>query len=237
MNIGLKMVSPISLRNSPPPIRVLVLHDCAVAADRLTGELERGGTRLLSQRVNSEGGFLQALRAFGPDLVLAAATLANFSARTALHLLQAHRPGTPVILIGETLDDEIAVRCLRAGAENVVLESNLGRLGPAVQRALSVRQPLRRLSRRQLEVLRLVTEGLTSREIAARFGLSVKTIETHRSSGMRRLGLGDVTGLVRYAVRVGLIPQTGSASPDTKGASVRRVAASTHLNPLQCAGD
>ncbi|MEA2724059.1 MAG: hypothetical protein QOH59_1830 [Gemmatimonadales bacterium] len=227
------------MRGSPsaPPVRVLVLHDCGVAADRLTAELARGGTSLLSQRVNSEGGFLQALRAFGPDLVLAAATLANFNARTALALLQAQRPGTPVILIVETFDDEIAVRCLRAGAENVVLESNLGRLGPAIQRALSVRQPLRRLSRRQLQVLRLVTEGLTSRQIAARFGLSVKTVETHRSSGMRRLGLGDVTELVRYAVRVGLIPQTGSMVPDTMGASGRRVAAATHLNPLRVAED
>jgi DNA-binding NarL/FixJ family response regulator len=222
---------------SAPPVRVLVLHDCAVAADRLTAELARGGTILLSQRVNSEGGFLQAVRAFGPDLVLASATLANFNARTALHLLQTYRPGTPVILIVETLDDEIVVRCLRAGAENVVLESNLNRLGPAMQRALSVRQPLRRLSRRQLQVLRLVTEGLTSKEIAARFGLSVKTVETHRGSGMRRLGLADVTELVRYAVRVGLIPQTGSMVPDIKGASGRRVAASTHLNPLQVAED
>jgi len=222
---------------SPAPVRILVLHDCAVAADRLTRELARGGTSLLSQRVNSEAGFLQAVRAFGPDLVLAAATLANFSARTALQLLQTQRPGTPVILIVETLDDEMAVGCLRAGAENVVLESNLGRLGPALQRALSVRQPLRRLSRRQLQVLRLVTEGLTSKEVAARFGLSVKTVESHRSSGMRRLGLADVTELVRYAVRVGLIPQTGRMVPDMKGASGRRVAASTHQNPLQVADD
>jgi DNA-binding NarL/FixJ family response regulator len=87
---------------------------------------------------------------------------------------------------------------------------------------LSVRQPLRNLSPRQLQVLRLVTEGLTSKQIAAGFGLSVKTVETHRSAGMRRLGLEDVTELVRYAVRVGLIPQGGISGRSLHGASIRR---------------
>ena len=102
---------------------------------------------------------------------------------------QAHYPIAAVILVTDTLDEQSAVACLRAGAENVVLESNLSRLGPVTQKALAVRQPLRKLSRRQLQVLRLVTGGLTSREIAAGLGLCTKTVETHRSAGMRRLGV------------------------------------------------
>jgi hypothetical protein len=60
------MLMLIHRRNSAPAVRVLVVHDCAVAAERLTRALEDGGTKLLSQRVNSEGGFLQALRSFSP---------------------------------------------------------------------------------------------------------------------------------------------------------------------------
>ena len=232
-----KMLRLIRGRNSAPPLRVLVLHDCAVAAERLTRELEQGATKPVTQRVSSEGGFLQALRSFAPDVVLAASTLTKFNVRTALQLVQAHYPIAAVILVTDSLDEQSAVACLRAGAENVVLESNLGRLGAVTQKALAVRQPLRQLSRRQLQVLRLVAEGLTSKEIAAGLGRSVKTVETHRSAGMRRLGVDDVTGLVRYAVRVGLIPQTLSGGASIDGAGIRRVTASTHQTPLQFAGD
>jgi len=231
------MLRLIRGRNSTPPLRVLVLHDCAVAAERLTRELELGGTQLLRQRVSSEGAYLQALRGFAPDVVLVASTLTNFDARTALQLVQDHHPIAAVILVTETFDEQSAIGCLRAGAENVVLQDNLSRLGPATLKALAVRQPLRKLSRRQLQVLRLVTEGLTSKEIAAGLGLSVKTVETHRSAGMRRLGIDDVPGLVRYAIRVGLIPQSLSNGPSITEAGMRRVAAPTHQTPLQFAGD
>ncbi len=231
------MLGLIRGRNSAPPLRVLVLHDCAVSAERLTRELELGGTKRLSQRVDSEGAFLQALRSFAPDVVLAASTVTNFNARSALQLVQDHRPIAAVILVTATFDEQSAVACLRAGAENVVLENNLSRLGPATQNAVSVREPLRKVSRRQLQVLRLVTEGLTSKEIAAGPGLSPKTVESHRSAGMRRLGIDDVTGLVRYAVRVGLIPQSLSSGGSTNGVGIRRVAALTHQAPLHFAGD
>jgi DNA-binding NarL/FixJ family response regulator len=227
------MIRPIRGRNSAPPLRVLVLHDCAVAGERLTRELESGGTKLLSQRVDAEGAFLQALQSFAPDVVLATSTLTDFNARTAIQLVQAHHPIAPVILVTETLDEQCAVACLRAGAENVVLESNLGRLGPATQKALAVRERLRKVSRRQLQVLRLVTEGLTSKEIAAGLGLSPKTVE----AGMRRLGIGDIPALVRYAVRVGLIPQSLSSGTNANGAGIRRVAASTHQAPQEFIGE
>ena len=59
---------------------------------------------------------------------------------------------------------------------------------------------------RQLEVLQLVAAGHTSREIARRLKLSAKTVESHRGEVMKRLAIHDVVALVRYAVRVGLVP-------------------------------
>jgi DNA-binding NarL/FixJ family response regulator len=56
-----------------------------------------------------------------------------------------------------------------------------------------------------VEVLREVAEGHTTADIAHWLGLSIKTVETHRSELMKRLGIHDVVGLVRYAVRVGLV--------------------------------
>jgi DNA-binding NarL/FixJ family response regulator len=109
-----------------------------------------------------------------------------------------------VILLAGPGDGHRTAAWIRAGVEEVIRRDAIGEAAGAVQRALEVRQPLARLSPRQIEVLRLITEGLTSREIAARLELSEKTVETHRSAVAQRLGIRDVAGLVRYAVRVGL---------------------------------
>ena len=61
------------------------------------------------------------------------------------------------------------------------------------------------LTARQREVLRLVVAGRTMKEIAADLGLSVKTVEAHRAQMTGRLGIHDVPGLVRYAMRIGLL--------------------------------
>jgi len=64
---------------------------------------------------------------------------------------------------------------------------------------------LDKLTPRQIEVLRMVAEGHRTREIALRLKLSVKTVESHRGEIMKRLEIHDVVGLVRYAMRVGLV--------------------------------
>jgi DNA-binding CsgD family transcriptional regulator len=65
--------------------------------------------------------------------------------------------------------------------------------------------PLERLTSRHREVLQLIAEGNTTKDIAAKLKLSVKTVETHRAQLMDRLDIHDVAGLVRFAIRVGLI--------------------------------
>jgi DNA-binding NarL/FixJ family response regulator len=65
--------------------------------------------------------------------------------------------------------------------------------------------PLEGLTGRQREILQLVAEGQSTKEIASALGLSVKTVETHRTRIMDRLGIRDVAGLVRLAIRTGLV--------------------------------
>jgi DNA-binding NarL/FixJ family response regulator len=89
-------------------------------------------------------------------------------------------------------------------------------LSPAISRSMvpvfmgkcavtSVNSSLERLTSRQREVLQLIAEGHTTRQIAHRLRLSVKTVESHRANLMERLQIHDVAGLVRYAIRVGII--------------------------------
>jgi DNA-binding NarL/FixJ family response regulator len=170
-------------------------------------------------RVDTEASFIASLGSLAPDLILATPSLPGFDVPAALAVVQALRPTAPLIVVAETLDHQMAVASFRAGAEDVVLTRNVIRLGPVTRRALSVRQPLKRLSRRQLEVLRLVSDGRTTRQIAERLGVSEKTVETHRGAMTKRLGIREVARQVRYAVRVGLV----SAGDPTE--SVTRVTA------------
>lgn len=69
----------------------------------------------------------------------------------------------------------------------------------------STRLEKRSLTDREIEVLRLITEGLKSREIAAELGIGVKTVETYRSRIMTKLGIDHVPGLVKFAIKAGII--------------------------------
>ena len=187
-------------------LRILHLEDSLADVERVRAELAGAGMKIVSQRVSSEDGFTSALREFQPDVVLCDHAHAAFDARAALMALQTYRPAAPLILVSSTLDEQTAVLSVRAGAEDIVLKRNLGRLSSAIEAALAVRRRLRKLTPRQLEVLRLVAAGHTTREVARRLKLSAKTVESHRGEVMKRLAIHDVVALVRYAVRVGLVP-------------------------------
>ncbi|HVX97013.1 MAG TPA: response regulator transcription factor [Polyangia bacterium] len=86
------------------------------------------------------------------------------------------------------------------------LKNRLGRDALGGEDAkLAAAAPESQLTLRQREVLQLVAEGKSTKEIASALELSVKTVETHRAQIMDRLGIRDVPGLVRYAIRLGLV--------------------------------
>ena len=200
-----KLLRDTGLRKKGEQIlRILHLEDSAADAELVRQELDRAGLKVITERVDSQAAFTRALQDFAPDVVLSDHPLGQFDAAAALQVVRAARPIVPLIVVG-AVDAQLAAASLRAGAEDVVLKSNLTRLRPAIEAALAVRQPLGKLSPRQLEVLRLVSEGQTTRDIARRLRISVKTVETHRAEVMKRLDIHAVAGLVRYAVRVGLV--------------------------------
>lgn len=187
-------------------LRVLMLEVDASDAELIEQSLRRAGVTVSAAVVDTAQGFTAALQEFQPDVVISDHSLAQFNAKDALAILRAVRPVAPLIVVSGMIDGETAVSCLRAGAEDIVMKHRLGRLATAIEAALAVRGPLSKLSPRQLEVLQRVAEGQTTREIARQLNLSAKTVETHRGALMKRLGIHDLVGLVRYAVRIGLVP-------------------------------
>lgn len=186
-------------------LRLLVLEDGVADAERLKQQFDRAGTPVITERVESREAFTRALEEFGPDVVLSNHSGAPFGALAALELLQNVRPTAPLIVITSALDEAAVVALVRAGVADLVQKNNLSRLASAVAGALALRRPLRALSPRQLEVLRLVALGHTTSDMARRLKLSVKTVEAHRAEVMKRLDIHNLAGLVRFALRVGLI--------------------------------
>jgi DNA-binding NarL/FixJ family response regulator len=185
-------------------LRVLLIDDSFANGDVLVGALRQSGREVLVERADQEDTLVSLLRGFWPDVLFTTPQAARLGLPAVLAAVRTVRPTVPVIMVAGPGDEHRTASWIRAGVEEVVRGDAAGQTTEAVQRALEVRQPLSRLSPRQIEVLRLITEGLTSREIASRLRLSEKTVETHRSAVAQRLGIRDVAGLVRYAARVGL---------------------------------
>ena len=110
----------------------------------------------------------------------------------------------PIIILGDVTDGP-ASRYLHTGAADYLVKDDLRPLRLAVEQVVASRRLLRKVSRRQLEVLRILAEGAATRDIAARLEINVKTVEAHRAELMRRLGIPTVAGLVRYAIRAGVV--------------------------------
>jgi RNA polymerase sigma factor (sigma-70 family) len=99
---------------------------------------------------------------------------------------------------------ELAIKAARQG--NTYLSPPVSRqVSEYIQRTGGKDSSLEKLTPRQREVLQLIAEGQTNREIAHTLGISVKTVETHRMKLMKRLDIHDIAGLVRYAIRKGLV--------------------------------
>ena len=197
----------MSARNATKkPLRVLLLEDNEADAALISHELQRSGMRILFAQADSAEAFTAALKSFAPDVVLSDHSLAQFDSRAALEVLRQVRPTAAFIIVTGNLVGAQAGTAIRAGAEDVILKTNMRGLEASISNALAARRRLHALTDRQIQVLKLVAEGHRTREIAKSLGLSIKTIESHRSEIMKRLRIHDVVSLVRFSIRVGLIP-------------------------------
>lgn len=104
-----------------------------------------------------------------------------------------------------TVELELAVKAVASGQVYLSPSVSRGIIDKYLDQAEGPPDALGQLTPRQREILQLVAEGRNTKEIAFTLGVSIKTVETHRTQLMGRLGIHDVAGLVRYAIRVGLV--------------------------------
>jgi two-component system, NarL family, sensor histidine kinase UhpB len=146
-------------QQTPTMLRVLIIEDCEDDAVLLERELTKGGYHPAVRRVDSPGTMHTALREQTWDLVLSDWNLPRFSASFALEMMKCHGLDIPFIIVSGTIDEEVAIGAMKAGAHDYVMKSNLSRLVPVTRREIGEAEA-RRAKKQAEEALAAVEERM-----------------------------------------------------------------------------
>ena len=204
-------------------IRVLLCEDHAMVRAGLRMVLQEAGVDVIGEAGTGREG-VELVRARRPDVVLMDLSMPDMDGYQATAEIVREFPEVRVLIVTMHADEAYVTRALQCGAHGYIPK---GATGDELTRAIravvdgkrhvvlaedqdpdvpdDVRSRYARLTPRQREVLQLVAEGLRTRDIAERLGISVKTVEAHRTNIMQRLDVHELAGVVRFAVRAGIV--------------------------------
>ena len=211
-------------------LRILVVDDYEVVRRGIRTLLEAEPGWEVCGEADTGPAAVEAAARLKPDLVVLDMSLPELHGLEVTRRILRHRPDTEILVLTMHASEELIRQVLRAGAHGYVLKSDAGNQLVAAVRSLQRHEPYlttrvtevvldgflkgvtasgadagEGLTPREREVLQLVAEGRSSKTIAGRLGVTVKTVESHRASLMRKLHIRTVAELVRYAVRNGLV--------------------------------
>jgi len=212
----------LSARPGTRRLTVLLADDHAIVAEGLASILQREFS--LIGTVADGAQLVEAARKLRPDVIVTDVAMPGMSGLEALTRLKAEGIPTKVIFLTMHADAQLAAEALRAGASGFVVKHAAGKeliaaihtalqggrylspnLAPDVLATLADGGRSGALTPRQREVIALIAEGRTMKEVAAALGLSPRTVETHKYQVMQALGLQTTTDIVRYAIEHGLV--------------------------------
>jgi DNA-binding NarL/FixJ family response regulator len=215
--------------NGMTPIRILLADDHTLVRAGIHGLLQGlSGVEVVGEAGDGQEA-LRLAETLRPDVVLMDVGMPGLNGLEVAGRLATLDASIRVIILSMHTSEEYVLRALRAGCAGYLLKASAvaelevavravargeSYLSPAVSKRVvddyvsrtgGATDPLDALTPRQREILQLAAEGHSSKEIAERLGVSYRTVEAHRAQLMERLGVHDLAGLVRFAVRVGLI--------------------------------
>ncbi|MBI1733909.1 MAG: response regulator transcription factor [Candidatus Rokubacteria bacterium] len=206
-------------------LRILLADDHQILRHSLRALLEREGLEVVAEAEDGERA-VELVASARPDVAVLDLSMPRLNGIEAARAIARAGSGARVVLLTVHREEHYVLAALKAGIMGYVLKTQAAGdlllairevadggiyLSPGVSRAVvdayltrkdGARDPL---SPREREVLRLIAEGKTTKEIAALLGLSVKTADSHRTRLMEKLDIHDVAGLTRYAIRNGFI--------------------------------
>jgi DNA-binding NarL/FixJ family response regulator len=203
-------------------VRVLLADDHAVVRFGLRALLEMSGMEVVAEAGEGREA-LRLVEELAPDVAILDVTMPGLNGIEAAAVLRERSPATRVVILSMHSNREHVHRALAAGASAYLLKGSASEeiveairtvsmgghylsreLAPVNATTAGAASPLESLSARERQVLQLVVEGHSSAEIAALVHLSPKSVDTYRSRLMKKLGVPDVTALVKFAVQHGL---------------------------------
>jgi DNA-binding NarL/FixJ family response regulator len=211
------------------PISVLLVDDHAIVREGLRALLQARGDLVVVGEAGDGVEALATVEQLAPDVVVMDISMPRLNGIDATAEIRRRFPKTQVVMLSVHATSEHVFRALQAGAAGYVLKESVGQEvvdairtvaagrrylstriaevvnpGMGVGGRLPARSPLDSLSQREREVLQLVVESWSSAEIGERLALSPKTVETYRGRIMAKLGIHDLPGLVRFAIKHGM---------------------------------
>lgn len=212
------------------PLRILVADDHALVRRGVRALLESQANWQVCGEAATGREAVEQVKRLDPDIVLLDLSMPELNGLDATRRILRDSPRTQVLVLTMHHSEELAHQVMQAGARGYVLKSdadreliaaveslqrrrvfltpNLARpssLDPDIPRHESVAGGWSELTSREREIVQLVAEGRSSKEVAAALTISVKTVESHRTNIMRKLRIRSVGQLVRYAVRNGIV--------------------------------
>lgn len=211
------------------PIRILLADDHALVRAGIRTLLEKIPNVEVVGEARTGRQALEMVKTRLPNLVFMDIAMAELGGLEALPRITKDFPGVRVIILSAHANEEYVIRALRSGAAGYMLKDaattelelaitsvseDKTYLSPSISRPVidsylervgGQLSPLEELTPRQREILQLIAEGKNTKDIASDLDVSVKTIESHRLQLMERLNIHDIPGLVRYAIRSGLV--------------------------------
>ena len=207
------------------PIRVVLADDHVLVRQGLKSLLEREGFQVVGEASDGQE-VLRHVQSLQPDIAVVDIRMPILNGLNAARELKRSCPKTKVILLTQHDEDQYVSEAIEAGVMGYVLKNQVASdllqamqqvsrnqvyLSPGVSRAVmeayrsKSEQPGDRLTLREKQVLQLIAEGKSTKDVASLLGISVKTAETHRTRLMQKLDIHETASLVRYAVRQGIV--------------------------------
>ncbi len=207
------------------PIQILLADDHVIVRQGLRGLLEREGFRVCGEAPDGREA-IHLAETCRPDVAILDLTMPGLNGIDAAREIMRLLPATKTVLLTMHQDEAYILQALNSGVSGYVLKTQASAdlvqairevmrgslyLSPGASRAVvdayrsKAGVPRDPLTSRERQILQLIAEGKTTKQIAALLGVSVKTADSHRSRLMAKLDIHQAAGLVRYAIRRGLI--------------------------------
>jgi two-component system, NarL family, response regulator NreC len=207
------------------PLKILLADDHEIVRQGLRVLLEREGLSVIAEAPDGREA-VKSCEKQAPDVCVLDLSMPNLNGIDAAREIIKRNPRTKVVLLTMHTEDHLILESLRAGVTGYVLKTRAAdeliqairavsrgdmHLTPGISRTVvqaflsKEEMPTRTISDRERQVLQLVAEGKTTKEVAVALGISVKTAESHRSNLMEKLDIHETAGLVRYAIKSGII--------------------------------